>query len=290
VQGTVLFPLVVNERGLPQNIVVLSPLGFGLDENAQECVSQWRFKPAKKAAIPVKVRAQVEVNFRLLNTNFDAKAEMRRMQFNRIVSRLAQRRDAKPGERDLAIMQDLAKHKFAPADYMTSLWELRGDVLPKDAAAGLVKIQTAADKNYGPALFFVGNSKMQGDLMPKDPGKGLSLIHEAAVLGSQQAQFTLGDKYATGDGVGIDLERAKRYFRLCAATGTPECQLRLAKLLLDAPAHKDSDWIQDVAWLQLAQSDDLAAAKAVADAETKKLTPQQAQLVACLKAQLEHAP
>jgi hypothetical protein len=44
----------------------------------------------------------------LLNTNFDAKAEMRRMQFNRIVSRLAQRKDAKSGERDLAIMQDLA--------------------------------------------------------------------------------------------------------------------------------------------------------------------------------------
>jgi hypothetical protein len=186
-------------------------------------------------------------------------------------------------------MQDLANQKFAPAVYMIGIWELQGYVLPKDAAAGLVKIQTAADKNYGPALFFVGNSTMQGDLMPKDPGKGLSLIHEA-VLGSHQAQFTLGDKYAIGDGVGIDLERAKRYFRLCSATGTPECQLRLAKLLLDAPVHKDSDWIQAVAWLQLAQGHDLAAAKAVADAETAKLTPQQAQWVARLKAQLEHAP
>ena len=55
-------------------------------------------------------------------------------------------------------MQDLAKHKFAPADYIVGIWELEGDVLPKDVAAGLAEIQKAADKNYGPALFFTGNS------------------------------------------------------------------------------------------------------------------------------------
>jgi TonB family protein len=289
VQGNVLFALIVDEHGLPKNIVMLSPLGFGLDENAKECLSQWRFKPATKEGKPVKVYAQVEVNFRLLDTNFDTKAEMRRMQFNAIVSSLTHK-DSKPSERDLTTMQDLAKHKFAPADYMIGIWELEGDVLPKDVAAGLAQIQKAADKNYGPALSFTGNSKMQGDFFPKDVSKGLSLIHEAAVLGSNQAQFTLGDKYTKGDGVDVDIERAKRYFRLCAAAGTPDCQLRLAKLLIDMPEHSEQDWLQGVAWLQLAEGHDLAAAKPVAAAETAKLTPQQAQWVVRLKAQLEHAP
>ncbi len=131
---------------------------------------------------------------------------------------------------------------------------------------------------------------MRGDFFPKDVSKGLSLIHEAAVLGSNPAQFTLGDRYEKGDGVGIDLERAKRYFRLCAAAGTPDCQFRLAKLLIDTPERSEQDWIQGVAWLQLAEGHELSAAKTVVDAETAKLTPQQAQWVARLKVQLEHAP
>lgn len=290
VQGTVLLELVIDEHGLPRNIVPLSPLGFGLDQVAQDCVSQWRFKPAMKEGKPVKVHAQVQVDFRFLQTSFDAKAETRRMQFNAIVSHLAQRKAAKPSQQEIATMQDLAKHKFAPADYIIGIWELEGDVLPKDVAAGLAEIQKAADKNYGPALFFAGNSKMRGDFFPKDVSKGLSLIHEAAVLGSKEAQFTLGDKYEKGDGVGADIERAKRYFRLCAAAGTPECQLRLAKMLIDTPERREQDWLQGVAWLQLAQAHGLAAAKPVAAVETAKLTPQQAQWVGRLKAQLEHAP
>jgi len=90
-------------------------------------------------------------------------------------------------------MQDLAKHKFAPADYIVGIWELEGDVLPKDVAAGLAEIQKAADKNYGPA----------------------ALLYR---------------------------------------------KFRLGKLLIDAPEHSEQDWLQGVAWLQLAQGHELAAA------------------------------
>jgi TonB family protein len=261
VQGSVLLEIVVNERGQAQNIVLLSPLGFGLDERAEDCVSQWLFKPAVKEGKPVKTRAQVQVNFRLLGASFDSKAEMRRMQFNAILATPGRRKEEKPSEHDVATMRDLAKHKFAPADYVMGLWEIEGDVLPKDPVAGLSKIRYAADKNYGPALFFIGSSTMEGHLFPKDPSKGLSLMRDAAVLGSQQAQFTLGDKYEKGDGVELDVERAKRYFRLCAAEGMPECQFRLGKLLLSAPQHGDQAWLQAIAWLQLAEGHGLTAAK-----------------------------
>jgi TonB family protein len=290
VQGTVLLEIVVNERGQAQNIVLLSPLGFGLDERAEDCVSQWRFKPAMKDGKAVKTRAQVQVNFRLLGESFDSKAEMRRMQFNAILSKLDRRKEEKPSEHEVAIMRDLAKHKFAPADYVLGLWELEGDGLPKDPAAGLSKIQYAADKNYGPALFFIGSSTMEGRLFPKDANKGLALLRDAAVLGSKQAQFILGEKYEQGDGVELDLERAKKYFRLCAAEGTPECQFRLGKLLLSAPQQGDVVWLQAIAWLQLAEGHGLAAAKTLVDTESVRLTAQQAQAVTRLRSQLEHAP
>ena|SRR5450631_852268 len=39
--GTVLLQLVVDEQGKAAQIEVLSPLGYGLDENAIDAVSQW---------------------------------------------------------------------------------------------------------------------------------------------------------------------------------------------------------------------------------------------------------
>ena len=65
-QGTVVLRIVVGVDGVPENISVVRPLGFGLDEKAVEAVRQWRFKPGMKDGVPVPVSAQVEVNFRLL--------------------------------------------------------------------------------------------------------------------------------------------------------------------------------------------------------------------------------
>jgi TonB family protein len=65
-QGSILLSLVVDESGSPQNITILLPLGDGLDEEALEAVSKWRFQPGMKEGAPVSVQATIEVSFRLL--------------------------------------------------------------------------------------------------------------------------------------------------------------------------------------------------------------------------------
>ncbi|MGH9482235.1 MAG: TonB family protein, partial [Terriglobales bacterium] len=40
-------------------------LGLGLDQKALEAVKLWRFEPAKKNGRPVRVAANIEVNFHL---------------------------------------------------------------------------------------------------------------------------------------------------------------------------------------------------------------------------------
>lgn len=65
-QGTVLLAVEVWEDGLAHNIRVLRSLGLGLDEKAVEAVKRWKFAPGKKDGKPVRVAAQIQVNFRLL--------------------------------------------------------------------------------------------------------------------------------------------------------------------------------------------------------------------------------
>ena len=65
-QGTVVLAIEVWQDGRAHNIRVIRSLGLGLDEKAVGAVQEWKFVPGKKDGIPVKVRANVEVNFRLL--------------------------------------------------------------------------------------------------------------------------------------------------------------------------------------------------------------------------------
>jgi TonB family protein len=55
---------VINPNGDATNIRVIRGLGSGLDENAIDCVKQWKFKPGYKGDQPVNVEATIEVNFR----------------------------------------------------------------------------------------------------------------------------------------------------------------------------------------------------------------------------------
>lgn len=68
VNAKVLLDLVVNEMGIPENVRVKRGAGFGLDEMAIKAVESWRFNPGMKAGTAVKVLANVEVNFRLLDS------------------------------------------------------------------------------------------------------------------------------------------------------------------------------------------------------------------------------
>ena len=56
--------LVVSKEGLPTQLCLKTPAGFGLDAEAGKAVSQYRFEPALKDKQPVAARINVEVSFR----------------------------------------------------------------------------------------------------------------------------------------------------------------------------------------------------------------------------------
>ena len=64
--GSVLLSVVVGTDGLAHDLNVVKSLGMGLDEKAVEAVQQWKFQPAVKDGEPVKVRAMIEIKFKLL--------------------------------------------------------------------------------------------------------------------------------------------------------------------------------------------------------------------------------
>jgi TonB family protein len=64
-QGSVLLAVEINKQGVPENIRVLKGLELGLSESAVAAVKQWKFKPGMKDGKPVRVKANIEVNFRL---------------------------------------------------------------------------------------------------------------------------------------------------------------------------------------------------------------------------------
>jgi TonB family protein len=65
-QGWVVLDVEVGASGQVTSVGVARPLGLGLDEKAMEAVRQWRFRPAVKDGKPVAVKAEVQVDFRLL--------------------------------------------------------------------------------------------------------------------------------------------------------------------------------------------------------------------------------
>ena len=63
--GVVTVNLIVDSKGMPQNVHVLRGVGMGLDDKAVEAVKQYRFKPAMEAGKAVAVQLNVEVNFQI---------------------------------------------------------------------------------------------------------------------------------------------------------------------------------------------------------------------------------
>jgi TonB family protein len=287
VQGTVVLQLIVNEKGRATDITVISPLGFGLDEQAQAAVETWDFAPGMKDGRPVKILATVVVNFRFPQLWFDAKAERQRTSFNVTLQGL-HRADASKSavDRGVKSMQDLARQKFPPAMYMVGVWELNGEFVTKDPEDGFALIQKAAAKDYGPAVYEIALRRIEGRDLSKDIEKGLEEMRQAATMGSPQAQFYLGNRYEKGDGVPRGFDRARRYFRLCAVQGVATCQYRLGTLLLDAPDRPERDYVQAVALFQLAGEQGVKEAKEIASKEAANLTPAQNNWVNTLKTQL----
>ena len=65
VTGTVLLEAVITKNGGVSIMRVIRPIGFGLEENAAEALSQWVFEPGRRSGQPVDVQLEIEVNFKL---------------------------------------------------------------------------------------------------------------------------------------------------------------------------------------------------------------------------------
>ena len=266
--------IIVSEQGVPRDVKVVSPLGFGLDEKAVQAVEKWRFLPGEKDGHAVSIQATIEVNFRLSGLSFDQKLEEKRTRFNEAAIYL-QRPDTVVQANAVKSIERLANENYPPAMYTLGMWQIAGEKVASDRANGLVLLQKAADKNYGPALYQVAIRLIRGQDLPLDAEAGLKMMQEAAVLGSDHAQFYLGSVYKDRKGVPQDSERAKRYLRLCAVKGLAQCQYRLANLLFDDQNRSESDLLQALAWYRLAADQGLPEAREIADREQSKLTSAQ---------------
>jgi TonB family protein len=66
VQGTVVLSVVIGTDGKAGDIQLSQGVGFGLDEQALDAVTQWTFEPGTRGGMAVPVQASIQVNFRLL--------------------------------------------------------------------------------------------------------------------------------------------------------------------------------------------------------------------------------
>ncbi len=65
VNGDVLLWVVIDEKGSVARVRMNRCLGSGLDEQAVQAVSQWKFEPATKDSKPVAVQLNIEVSFHI---------------------------------------------------------------------------------------------------------------------------------------------------------------------------------------------------------------------------------
>jgi TPR repeat protein len=265
---------------------VISPLGYGLDENAIAAIQKWEFAPGKKDGTAVSIRATVEVSFRFLGTAFDEAYERRRTEFN-VALQTLRRVEPTAKERAVASMVKLSQQNFPGALYVVGLWEVTGEVAPAVAQkpeAGWMKIEQASKKNFGPAIYRLAKRSLDDSGSTE---KTWDNMRRAALLGSHDAQFFLGDRHQRGDGLELNLDRAKHYFRLCAAGGVPQCQDRLGHLMFDAPNRPDYEYEQALAWFSLAADRGIAPAHEIVERENTNLTSAQVRTIATLKRQFE---
>lgn len=284
-QGTVVLQVLIDERGFPAQIAVLSPLGYGMDEAAIDAVSKWRYQPTLQNGKPLAVTTQITINFSLEGVSFDKIQEKQRTAYNVALSAIKQK---KIDKKTVDSLRDLAAQKFAPGMYLYGTVLEQGRGVDKDPEQGFRLIQASAEQRYGPALYEVALANLTGDRLPKDPAKGLESMQNAAKLGSGPAQRYLGNAYEAGDGVPMDLEKSRQYFRLCAAADDAACQFRLGQSLLDHSDHPDRDYVQAIAWLQLAANHGTTGATTMLEREDARLTPAQVAAVEKLMPQLVH--
>jgi hypothetical protein len=234
---------------------------------------------------PVEAAGAAEILFRYRRGFFDWRSEQNRMRFN-VAVRALQQRD--PARRASAIetIQTLARKTYPPAVYRLGKMHEAGNGVARDANRARELLRQAAKKNYAPAVFETGRMLLEGRGAPRDEERGRQMIRAAAVRGSVQAQYFLGAAYEAGNGYPQSGASARQYFRICATQGQIQCQYRLGRLLLEPSGRSERDYLQGMAWLELAAAGGAGGAQALLDAERNRLTEPQAARIQDLKISL----
>jgi TonB family protein len=273
VQGIVLVEFVVDEDGRAEDIAVLSGLGRGLDEQAIRAVSQWEFRPGTKEGQPVKVEMTEEIVFRARRGYFDWGAEKRRTQFNVAMRHLGQRDPQR--QEALNTVQRLAAKNYPPAQYRYAKLLETANGFPRDLGKAGLLLEKSAAKNYAPSIFDVGRMYLDGRRVVKDEEKGREMIRVAAIRGSTQAQFFLGSAYEAGVYYPKNDDSARQFFKMCATAGQLQCQFRMGRSLLAREGRQERDYVQGIAWLELASAQGSGQATALLILERPKMSEDQ---------------
>lgn len=257
-----------------------------MDEHAIEAINKWRFEPGLKEGKPVKVSANIEVNFRLMGRGIEA-AQERNAEYNRAL--LLLKGDSKEKQSALKTLQQMAQKNFPPAMHAYGQLLADGKDVPADPKKSHDLIAGAARAKYGPAIFVLASASLEQKGDSKALKDGKEMMQDAAHLGSTQAQYFLGLASEHGNpdlGIQQDLDAARQYYRFCAAAGHVLCQYRIGDLVLNQPNAREQDVAQAIAWLELSADQGEPQAKMLADRTRSRLTPEQVKDVAFLKKML----
>jgi TonB family protein len=255
--GNVLLSLIVGTDGIPRDIKVVSPLGLGLDEKAMEAVSKWRFKPGTRNGVPVPVKAQAEVSFKLCNPNCGSNElvseEKARSLVNIAVHQLRGDLDGKADAKAaFAIMQKAAAMDYGPAETRLGQFYLSGTGTPVDNQKAAELFDRAAFHGDAAGDYELGKLYKTGTGVLPDQAMALKLFTRAADQDLPQAEFALGVASELGEGAPPDLPQALKWYRKSAEQGFPAAQLRLGKLFWTGAAGKQ-DQVAALEWALLAE-------------------------------------
>ena len=65
INGSVIVAVAINEEGGVDDVKIVRPLGYGLDQNAMAAAKQSKFTPGTKDGKPVAVQLNMEMTFKL---------------------------------------------------------------------------------------------------------------------------------------------------------------------------------------------------------------------------------
>ncbi|MDZ7638935.1 MAG: TonB family protein [Bryobacterales bacterium] len=289
VQGTVLLVAVINVSGRAQNIEIVSPIGFGLDERAITALEQWLFRPAMYRGKAVASLASIEVNFRLQSTPFNSEKEQQRQRYNVAVKRLnGSPKEAQEGARQL---EALAKEKLPAAAYAYAYLLEEGRFFPRNLEAAQGFHVVAADAGHGEAISRLALAVLEQGA-PGDEQAAIEKLRVASLLGSRMAQRWLGTHHLTGEGLPRDKQRAERHLHRCAAQDDPHCQFFLGRSMLNGSLSREDSglterrYLQALAWLSLAEAGGLQSAAVLARPHREALGTKQLEWIQRLAGQL----